>query len=38
MQAYLNDTKLKKDFISEIKKHEKADALIQGLHIDCRVC
>lgn len=32
MQAYLNDPKLKKDFIRELKKHKKADAFVQGTY------
>ena len=30
--AYKNDAKLKKDFIREIGKHRKADALVQGTY------
>jgi hypothetical protein len=32
MQAYLSDPKLKKDFVNEIRKHQKADQIIQGTY------
>src|SRR5687768_16046107 len=32
LQAYLNDSKLKADFLREIAKHEAADALIKGTY------
>jgi hypothetical protein len=32
MQSYLNDTKLKKDFIKEVKWHEDQDKIIQGTY------
>jgi len=34
MQAYLNDSKLKENFLEEIRKHQEADAVIQGTYGD----
>lgn len=32
MRAYLNDPKLKQDFLAEIRKHQEADRIIQGTY------
>jgi hypothetical protein len=32
MKAFLDDTKLKKDFVAEIKKHQEADQILQGTY------
>jgi hypothetical protein len=32
MKAYLGDTKLKEDFVCEIKKHQEADQILQGTY------